>query len=96
MQKNTIPLKKNSIYDVTIDGWSSDGSGVAHIDGYGVFVPRTIKGERWTIKIVKVTNSKLCDLWNSRSAAGILSGSDYTRMRQLRKMRRMSHRPHDL
>ena len=46
MQKNTIPLKKNSIYDVPIDGWSSDGSGVAHIDGYGVFVPRTIKGER--------------------------------------------------
>ena len=59
MQKNTIPLKKNSIYDVTIDGWSSDGSGVAHIDGYGVFVPRTIKGERWTIKIVKVTNSAI-------------------------------------
>ena len=59
MQNNTIPIKTNSIYDVTIDGWSSDGSGVAHIDGYGVFVPRTIKGERWTIKIVKVTNSAI-------------------------------------
>lgn len=59
MQKNTIPIKKNSIHDVLIDGWSADGSGVAHIDGYGVFIPKTIKGEKWTIKIVKVKNSAI-------------------------------------
>ncbi|MEG0825276.1 MAG: TRAM domain-containing protein [Oscillospiraceae bacterium] len=31
-------LKENAIYRVTIDGYASDGAGVARIDGQVVFV----------------------------------------------------------
>ena len=50
-------LVKNEIYTAEITGYSHDGSGVARIEGRAVFVPKTIKGEVWNIKIVKVTAS---------------------------------------
>lgn len=50
-------LRKNEIFKAEITGYSSDGSGVARINGRAVFVPRTIIGEVWQIKIVKVTSS---------------------------------------
>ena len=46
-------LKKNEIHDCEITGWSSDGTGVAHIKGQTVFVPGAIPGERWSVHIVK-------------------------------------------
>lgn len=49
-------LMKNEIYRAQISGYSHDGSGVARIEGRAVFVPKTIKGEVWDIKIVKVTS----------------------------------------
>ena len=48
-------LKKNQIITAPIDGWSSEGAGVAHIGGRAVFVPGTIPGEMWDVRIVKVT-----------------------------------------
>lgn len=50
-------LVKNEIYEVRIEGYSSEGAGVCRIDGRAVFVPRTIAGERWRIKLVKVTKT---------------------------------------
>lgn len=50
-------LLKNEIYEAEIVGYSSDGSGVARIEGRAVFVPRTIVGEIWRIVIVKVSAS---------------------------------------
>lgn len=50
-------LIKNEIYEALIEGYSSEGAGVCRIEGRAVFVPRTIKGERWRVKIVKVTAS---------------------------------------
>ena len=50
-------LKKNDIFTVTIDGYGSEAQGVCHIDGRAVFVPRTLPGEVWEIRILKVTNS---------------------------------------
>lgn len=47
-------LKKNEIFTVTIDGYSSDGSGVARIDGFVVFVKGALKGEVCRIKLLKV------------------------------------------
>ena len=46
-------LVKNEIYACEITGWSSDGAGVTHIDGKTVFVPGTIPGERWEVRILK-------------------------------------------
>lgn len=50
-------LKKNDIYTVSIDGYGSQAQGVCHIDGRAVFVPRALPGERWEIKILKVSNT---------------------------------------
>ena len=50
-------LKKNQIFSVEIESYSSDGSGVCRVEGRAVFVPRAIFGEKWRIKIVKVTSS---------------------------------------
>ena len=47
-------LRKNDIYTVTIEGYSSEAFGVCHVHGCAVFVPRTIPGEEWEIRIVKV------------------------------------------
>ena len=48
-------LKKNQIYRVNIDAYSSDGGGVCRVGGRAVFVPCAIPGEEWEIKLVKVT-----------------------------------------
>lgn len=48
-------LKKNEIFEAEIVGYASDGSGVARIGGRAVFVPKTIVGERWKIRILKAT-----------------------------------------
>ena len=53
--KNMEQLRKNDIFEVSIEAYNSSGSGVARISGRAVFVPRTIVGERWRIVIVKVT-----------------------------------------
>ncbi len=50
-------LRKNNVYTVTIDGWSSEGLGVCHLNGRAVFVPHALPGEQWVIKLLKVTGS---------------------------------------
>jgi len=52
-------LKKNQIFTVEIEGYSSEGMGVCRIDGRAVFVPGTIEGELWELKLVKVTASAI-------------------------------------
>ena len=55
--RNMEEIRKNEILQVGIEGWSSEGFGVCRVRGRAVFVPRTIPGEHWEIRIVKVTNS---------------------------------------
>ena len=57
IMKNMEQIKKNDIFEARIEGYNSEGSGVARILGRAVFVPRTIAGEVWCIVIVKVTSS---------------------------------------
>ena len=47
-------LRKNQMIRVKIDAYSSDASGVCHVEGCTVFVPGTILGEEWEIRILKV------------------------------------------
>ena len=47
-------LKKNQIEEAVITAMSSDGNGIAKMDGMVVFVPYTAVGDRLKIKIVKV------------------------------------------
>jgi SAM-dependent methyltransferases related to tRNA (uracil-5-)-methyltransferase len=47
-------LKKNQILRVIIDAYSAEAVGICHVDGFAVFVPGTIAGEEWEIRILKV------------------------------------------
>lgn len=46
-------LSKNTVHTALIDGYTSEGLGVAHIDGRAVFVKEAIAGERCRVKILK-------------------------------------------
>ena len=48
-----IPVKKNEEYIAEITAVSSDGNGICRIDGYTVFVPQTVTGDKVRILIVK-------------------------------------------
>ena len=47
-------LIKNRTYRLTIEGYTSDGSGIARADGFVVFVPFSARGDVLDVKIVKV------------------------------------------
>lgn len=46
-------LIKNQIYQATVTDYTSEGQGVAHIEGCAVFIPNTIAGEKVTVRIEK-------------------------------------------
>ena len=47
-------LEKNRIYRAHIDGYSSEGLGIARIDGQVVFVHRAVRGETCDVLVMKV------------------------------------------
>lgn len=48
-------MKKESTFDITIEGFSHDGRGVAHRDGKAVFVSGALAGESVTARLVNRT-----------------------------------------
>ena len=48
-----IPVEKNQTIDVMISDLTHDGAGVAKIDGYALFIPGTLPGEKASIKVIK-------------------------------------------
>lgn len=50
-------MRKNECFEVEIVSMSSDGSGVARVDGTVVFVPFALPGDLLEIKILKVKNN---------------------------------------
>ena len=46
-------LTKNQIYEALITDYTSEGQGVAHIEGCAVFIPNAIAGEKVTVRIEK-------------------------------------------
>ena len=51
------PIKKNQEYIVDIIDNGFEGEGIAKIDGFTIFIPNALKGERVKILIVKVLTS---------------------------------------
>ena len=49
--------KKNSVYELDITGYTAEGLGVARLDGRVVFVPNTIRGERWQVQLLNVNKN---------------------------------------
>ena len=52
-------LEKNKQYIVIIDGYSSEAFGIARVEGRAVFIPGTIQGEVWEVRILKITNTAI-------------------------------------
>ena len=52
-----IPVEKNHEYEVLIEALSSEGSGIARIDGYTLFVPQTVRGDRVRVLVLKTKAS---------------------------------------
>lgn len=53
-----IPVEKNKEYVACIDSVSSDGNGVAHIDGFAVLYRKRWIGDKIKMLVVKVR--KIC------------------------------------
>lgn len=57
MAKQTAPVKKNETVTLTFEDLTHEGSGVGKIDGYPLFVPNALPGEKATVKVVKVNKN---------------------------------------
>jgi 23S rRNA (uracil1939-C5)-methyltransferase len=49
----SIPVQKNDYIDVDFEDLTHDGAGVAKVDGYPIFVPGGLPGEKAKVKVIK-------------------------------------------
>ncbi|WP_078579893.1 23S rRNA (uracil(1939)-C(5))-methyltransferase RlmD [Salipaludibacillus agaradhaerens] len=54
MSKRETPVKKNDVLNVTFEDMTHDGSGVAKINGFPLFVKRALPGETAEVKVINV------------------------------------------
>ena len=50
-------IRKNTVHTLDITGYTAEGMGVARLEGRVVFVPFTIQGERWRVRLEKVNKN---------------------------------------
>ena len=50
-------IRKNTVHTLDITGYTAEGMGVARLEGRVVFVPCTIQGERWRVRLEKVNKN---------------------------------------
>ena len=65
-------LEKNQIYEAVITDYTTEGQGIAHIEGITVFIPNAIAGER-----VKVRIETLRKTWAAGKITEILEKSPH-------------------
>lgn len=51
---NQVPVQKNEFIDVVFEDLTHEGNGVAKVEGYPLFVPNCLPGEKAKIKVIKV------------------------------------------
>ncbi|WP_110926372.1 23S rRNA (uracil(1939)-C(5))-methyltransferase RlmD [Bacillus massiliglaciei] len=51
--KKTAPVAKNDYIEVQVEDLTHDGAGVAKVDGYPLFIPNALPGEKAKIKVLK-------------------------------------------
>ncbi|GAB2547288.1 23S rRNA (uracil(1939)-C(5))-methyltransferase RlmD [Gracilibacillus alcaliphilus] len=54
MTKTTPPVQKNQTVEVTFEDITHEGDGVGKINGYPLFVPYGLPGEKAVVKVIKV------------------------------------------
>lgn len=57
MAKRVVPVKKNETVTLTFEDLTHEGNGIAKIDGYPLFVPNVLPGEKALVKVVKVNKN---------------------------------------
>src|SRR5690625_1454730 len=57
MAKSVAPVKKNETIILEFEDLTSEGSGVGKIDGYPLFVPFAIPGEKTKVLVVKANKN---------------------------------------
>lgn len=50
-------IRKNTVHTLDITGYTAEGMGVARLEGRAVFVPYTVQGERWQVRLEKVSKN---------------------------------------
>ena len=50
-------IRKNTVHTLDITGYTAEGMGVARLEGRVVFVPFTVQGERWKVRLEKVNKT---------------------------------------
>ena len=50
-------LQKNGLYEAEITGMTLEGNGVCRVDGFTMFLPLTVPGDRVRLKAVKLQKS---------------------------------------
>ncbi len=53
-EKKKAPIQKNDYIDVVFEDLTHEGSGVAKVEGYPIFVPFGLPGEKARIKVTKI------------------------------------------
>ena len=53
MKQKDYPVYKGQVLEVTVTGYTSEGMGVAKVDGLAVFIHNAIEGEQLKIKIAQ-------------------------------------------
>ena len=54
---NRQPVQKNAELELVIDSVTLEGAGVGRVDGFALFVPGALAGERVRVHIIKTTAS---------------------------------------
>ncbi|HEX3077324.1 MAG TPA: 23S rRNA (uracil(1939)-C(5))-methyltransferase RlmD [Lachnospiraceae bacterium] len=57
IDRKRFALEKNDEIEVVIDGLGSEGEGIAHVDGYALFIKEALVGEKARVKIMKTKKS---------------------------------------
>ncbi len=65
-------LIKNQIYEALITDYTSEGQGVAHIEGCAVFIPNAIAGEKCLVRIEKAAKT-----WAAGKIVELLERSEH-------------------
>lgn len=55
MSKRVLPVEKNQFIDVEFIDLTHEGHGVAKVEGYPIFVPNALPGEKAQIKVLKTS-----------------------------------------
>lgn len=61
--KQTVPVAKGQIYEITIQGLGTSGEGVGRYEGFTVFIPFALPEEQVKAKITLVKRIMLLEKW---------------------------------